>query len=374
MQRKIIAALLAGAFAPSAMAQLKPVPGFEWSVYGRVYLTAESVKADGGTTPLSSRMRVSDNFSLLGVRAEKALTGNLKGWGQLETGFKADDTSGGTMGGTNNFATRNSGVGLVGGFGNVFVGRWDMPFRVTQVVLVDPFGDLTIASPSGITMRQLAFNVRANNVLQYWTPTFSGFMARLAVTSNEAKSDAAPVSGTAAGADPRLYGGSLEWTSGPFYASYAYEKHKDQIPTSTLSSTTVYMQGTDETGHGISGKYTVGWAQISGQYGQYDRTGSDKQKSGMINLTGTFGVHQGIASYRKSKDGGPSGTEQPQCDGYAFAYKYLFDRSLDFIAEYVQVRNKTGGLCDFGGNGVGAAAIAGGGDPKGVAAGLRYTF
>jgi hypothetical protein len=40
----------------------------------------------------------------------------------------------------------------------------------------------------------------------------------------------------------------------------------------------------------------------------------------------------------------------------------------------VQVNNKTGGLCDFGQNGVGAAATAGGGDPKGVAAGLRYTF
>ena len=69
-----------------------------------------------------------------------------------------------------------------------------------------------------------------------------------------------------------------------------------------------------------------------------------------------------------------SGADQAKCDGFALAYKYLFDRNLDFIAEYVQVNNKTGGLCDFGQNGVGAAATAGGGDPKGVAAGLRYTF
>jgi predicted porin len=364
MKMKMAVAAIAAAFATPALAQFKPAPGFEWAVYGRVYLTAESVKADGGTTPLSSRTRVSDNSSLLGVRAEKALAGSLKAWGQLETAFKADDTNGGT----NSFANRNSGVGLTGDFGNVFLGRWDTPFKATQLLAVDPFSDLTIASPAGITMRQLAFDNRANNIIQYWTPTFSGFQARLAATSNEGKSDAAAVPGTAAGANPRLYGASLEWTSGPFYVSYGYEKHKDSIGNVTPT------QGTDEKGNGIAAKYTIGWAQISGQYGWYDRTGTEKQKSGMVNLVGTFDVHQGIVSLRKSKDGGASGTEQPECNGYAFAYKYLFDRSLDFIAEYVKVTNKTGDLCDFGQNGVGSAATAGGGDPQGIAAGLRYTF
>src|SRR3954465_11804946 len=97
MKTPALAAAMAGAFAPpAALAQFKPVPGFEWNVYGRVFLTAEAVKSDGGTTPLSSRTRISDNSSLLGVRAEKALGGSLKGWGQLETAFKADDTTGGT--------------------------------------------------------------------------------------------------------------------------------------------------------------------------------------------------------------------------------------------------------------------------------------
>jgi predicted porin len=365
MKRILIAAVVASAFATPAMAQLKPVPGFEWLVYGRVYLTAESVKSDGGTTPLSSRTRVSDNSSLLGVKAEKDLGGGLKGWAQLETGFKADDTTGGT----NNFATRNSGVGLTGRFGNVFLGRWDTPFKVSQHLSVDPFGDLTIASPAGVTLRQLAFDNRVNNVFQWWSPIFSGFQARLAYTSNEGKSDATAVPGTAAGANPKLYGGSLEWTSGPFYVSYGYEKHKDSIGNVTPT------QGTDETGQGIAGKFTMGWAQITGQYGLYDRTGTDKQKSGMINFVGTFGAHQAIASYRTSKDGGATGAAtQPECKAWALAYKYLFDRNLDFIALITQIDNNVAGQCDFGQNGVGAAAIAGGGDPKGVAAGLRYTF
>src|SRR3954453_22024042 len=223
MKIKIAVAAIAAALAMPAFAQVKPVPGFEWQVYGRVYLTAESVKSDGGTTPLLSRTRISDNSSLLGVKAEKQLMGSLKGWGQLETGFKADDTTGGT----NSFATRNSGVGLMGNFGNAFVGRWDTPFKQTQVLAVDPFGDLTIAAMSGVVARQTAFDNRANNILQYWSPSLSGFVIKLGMTSNEGKTDGTAVPGTAAGADPKLYSGALEWTGGPFYASYGYEKHKD---------------------------------------------------------------------------------------------------------------------------------------------------
>ena len=365
MRSKLIAIAAAALAAPAvAQTQVKPIAGVEWTVYGRVYLSVEEVRSKGGTTPLSSRSRVSDNSSLLGVRAEKDLGRGLKGWGQLETGFKADDTTNGT----NSFATRNSGIGLAGAFGSAFVGRWDMPFKISQILAIDPFGDLTIGAMSGQVARQTGFDNRANNVLQYWTPSLGGWVARAAVTSNEARSDAPAVPETAAGANPRMYGGSLEWTRGPLYVSYGYEKHRDSI--GNLSAT----QGTDETGHGIAGKYTVGAWQASAQYGQYDRTGTDKQKSGAVNLQATFGVHQAIASYRKSNDGGLSGTEQPKCDAWALAYRYLFDRNLDFIAIVTRVENETGGLCDFGQNGAGAAATAGGGDPRGVAAGLRYTF
>ena len=365
MKRKVIAAVIASAFASPAMAQLKPVPGFEWSLYGRVFLTVEQVESKGGTSEMSSRTRVSDNSSLLGVRAEKDLGGGLKGWGQLETGFKADDTTGGT----NSFATRNSGVGLQGSFGNFFFGRWDTPFKISQVLAVDPFGDLTIAAPSGVNVRQTGFDNRANNIIQYWSPTMAGLQLRLGMTSNEGKSDAPAAPGTANGANPRLYSGTLEWTQGPFYASLAYEKHKDSI------GNVVATQGTDETGKGVSAKYTLGAWQLSGQYGVYTRTGTDDQKSGAINLLATFGVHQAIASYRTSKDGGATGSAtQPECKAWALAYKYLFDRNLDFIALITQIDNNRAGLCDFGQNGVGAASIAGGGDPHGVAAGLRYTF
>lgn len=363
MKGKLITAAIAGVLAaPSALAQFKPVAGFEWSIYGRVFLTVESVDSKGGTTPMSSRSRVSDNFSLFGIRAEKDLGGGIRGWGQLETSFKTDETAGGTLG------DRNSGVGLMGGYGNFFIGRWDMPFKQTQVLAVDPFADLTIADITGVAARQGGFSNRAGNVVQYWSPAMAGFVARLAATSNENKSDAAPVAGTAAGANPRMYGASLEWAQGPIFVSYGYEKHKDAI------NNNVATQGTEETGHGVSGKYTIGGHELSAQYGRYTRTDTDTQKSWALGLRSTFSQHQILAAYRNSNDGGPTGTEQPSCDSWALAYKYLFDRNLDFIAIVTKVNNKTGGLCDFGSNPVGPTATAGGGDPRGVAAGFRYVF
>ena len=357
MNKKLMAAAVAGAFVTPALVYAQNATV---QVYGRA--TVEYGYADQGTGRPNTDIFQTPGGSAIGFKGQENLGGGMAAWFQCES---SADVRGLNQDG---FCGRNSAIGLKGAWGNIHYGRWDTPFKATQLLSVDPFGDLTIASPSGITMRQLAFDNRANNVLQYWSPTFSGLMARLAATSNEQKSDAAAAPGTAAGANPRLYSGSLEWTSGPFYVSYAYEKHRDSIANVTPT------QGVDETGNGIAAKYTIGWAQISGQFGHYKRTGSDDQKSGMVNLTGTFGVHQGIASYRRSSGGDVSGADQAKCDGFALAYKYLFDRNLDFIAEYVQVNNKTGGLCDFGQNGVGAAATAGGGDPKGIAAGVRYTF
>ena len=119
MNKKLIALALAGAcVAPAAMAQTaNPV-----TLYGRVYVTFESVEAKGGpstATPVPRRQRVSDQSSLLGVRGTEDLGGGLKAFFQLETGFKPDENN-------TTFAARNSAVGLQGGWGSILLGRWDM--------------------------------------------------------------------------------------------------------------------------------------------------------------------------------------------------------------------------------------------------------
>ena len=88
MNKKLIALAVAGAcVAPAAMAQTaNPV-----TLYGRIYATFETVQATGGTgADVTSRNRVSDQASLLGVRGTEDLGGGLKAVFQLETAFKPD--------------------------------------------------------------------------------------------------------------------------------------------------------------------------------------------------------------------------------------------------------------------------------------------
>src|SRR5258707_3028754 len=105
---------------------------------------------------------------------------------------------------------------------------------------------------SGLLGAQLALANRANNIIQYWSPSLSGFVIKLGMTSNEGKTDGAAVPGTAAGADPKLYSGALEGSGGPFYASDGYEEHKGSI------SNVCPAQGTREVRSGGSAQFATG--------------------------------------------------------------------------------------------------------------------
>ena len=73
MNKKLIALAVAGAcVASDAMAQTaNPV-----TLYGRAYLTLESIEAKG-STPLVRRTRIEDQSSLLGVSGMKIFTKNF---------------------------------------------------------------------------------------------------------------------------------------------------------------------------------------------------------------------------------------------------------------------------------------------------------
>ncbi len=305
------------------------------TLYGRVYITVESVEAKGGTTPVAERVRMRDQSSYLGVRGEEDLGGGLKAFFQLETGFNPEQASG-------TFANRNS-------------GRWDTPFKQTQVGSVDPWTDLQIGDITGAAVRQGDFSLRAANVIQYWSPTFADVQVKAMWVPNE---------GRTATVNPSMYGGSITWAKGAASLSYAYEKHNEMVDQTAT-------RGVDEEGHGISGEYRIGPVKLSGQYGEYERTGTAKQKSYQVGAQWYTGMHQFIATYSASKDGGANGAAQPECDLAAVGYRYNFSRRTYFITSYAKVQNDQGSLCNFGS---GALTIANGQDPQGFSVGLRTVF
>jgi predicted porin len=347
MNKKLIALAVAGAcVAPTVMAQTaNPV-----TLYGRVYATFESVEAKG-TPNVVRRNRVADQASYLGVRGTEDLGGGLKAVFQLETGFPPDNTTG-------TFASRNSMVGLQGGFGTVIFGRWDSPMKITQTA-VDPWGDLTNGDITGAALRQGDFSQRWNNNVQYWSPTFAGFNARLMYVANESKT---------AATNPEAYGASLAYSAGPFYAAYAYEKHKN------FTAQTVTANVSEE-GNAVAASYQLGPFKLSGEYGEYKRTNTSKQKSYMVGGEWALGKHVILGSFQNSKDGGANlstSPAQPECDMYSIGYRYDFSKRTFFIASYTKVdNNSTSALCNFGTN---ALTIAAGQDPQGVGLGVRHLF
>jgi predicted porin len=352
MNKNLIALALAGAcIAPAAMAQTaNPV-----TLYGRVYVTVESVEAQGGATPVPRRIRVQDEASLLGVRGTEDLGGGLSAFFQLETGFKPDQND--TV-----FATRNSGVGLQGAWGSFVIGRWDTPWKVTTIV-ADPFGDLTIGgitdalSGSGVSGVVGLYDRREQNNIQYWSPNWGGFAVRVSYMANEAKTTTV---------NPQSNGASVTYTGGPVYVGYAYHEFKD-VAFATVTPAKQH-------GNALFGTVTFGPIKLGAVYEKMARTGFQNQTAWMGNITYTLGNSQFIYSHSKDKDGSlTTAAIQAACKVDALGYQYNFTRRTFFLAQYVKIDNNDAGTCNFGAT-PGPLTAAAGQDPQGVSLGIRHIF
>lgn len=376
MKKRVLAtvtltALMAATIAPSVFAQTaNPV-----TLYGRVYVMFENVKADGGSaTPIGSRNRVNNNgSSLLGVRGTEDLGGGLKAFFQLETEFRPDQND-------SPFANRNSGVGLQGDFGSVILGRWDQPFR-TASVRFDAFQNTTIGGINSVMQDRGNFNRLEQNVVQYWSPNFSGVSFRLGYTANEAKT---------ATTNPKIISGNLTYEKGPIVLAYAYEKHTDLLATYAAANNATAVSGAKETGHSLGGALTLGQFRVQGLMQRFIKpnvivpsisttvqTTTPVQKSALINLTYTAGKHQFLYQHQRSKDGRTRlvtlpGTPQPDSKVNSLGYNYHFSRRTSFISVYTQIKNNVAGLGNFHSNPL--AGLAADQDPRGFAAGFRHTF
>ncbi len=339
----VLALALVGATTASLAQSANPV-----TFYGRAYVMLESVEADGGSAPVARRNRVSDRNSIVGVRGTEDLGGGTQVFFQLETLFPADAS-------TTSFANRNSGVGLRGSWGSVLVGRWDTPFKIAHAAAADPFGDLSLADVTGATLNQGNFSRRESNTVQYWSPNWSGWSVRANYGANEGKT---------ATVNPYQYGVSLTYAAGALRAAYAWEKHRDQSGATAAA-------GVDEEGSAVSASYALGALKLFGNYGQYKRTGTQTQDSWLAGLEWKLGKHVILAAYQDSRDGGTAGTAQPSCTLVGLGYRYDFTRRTSFIAEFADIDNKAGNLCNFG---TSPLTISAGQDPRGLGVGLRHLF
>ncbi|OGA26359.1 MAG: hypothetical protein A2W81_02930, partial [Betaproteobacteria bacterium RIFCSPLOWO2_12_61_14] len=257
LESKTAAPVLANANAkPAAPATANTASGITF--YGRVNIDFESVKNDkvSAVTTAKSANRVQSNASRFGLKGSEGLGDDLAAIWQLEV--QVDPANGG---GTPFNGTRNSNVGLKGGFGTVFVGTWDTPYKLAHNKL-ELFDNASIFSatnligrtgadalvtvagaPAVTTNKNVNYNTRQSSVLQYWSPDMNGFQGMIAYS---------PDSGQTTTQNKSKLSLSGTYENDILYGALAYESRPDQT-TAAVDDHATRLVGAYKFGGGLIG-------------------------------------------------------------------------------------------------------------------------
>jgi predicted porin len=289
MQKKLLTLAVAGALAApgAALAQVE--------VYGFIFLSANKFKYSEGTggVPSKSMWDVASHASNVGVRGRENVGGGQTAWFQVETNAAMERSN--NIAHTSNFASRNSAVGLQGGWGNLFMGQWTTPWAdldalwgigtvggwgpVTAIIgrrettgsapnfncagAGSGLGGLTQGQTGGVGGTLVCESVEGNggvghsfwrrvsNSIHYQSPVFGGVQAKIAYQTNQDKATTGVVQ------DPALWSGSVQWAGmgGRLRIGAAYDRHED--------FTTI---GQNDTGWRVTGGWNFGFADIGLAY------------------------------------------------------------------------------------------------------------
>ena len=193
MQKKLIALAVAGLFAVPALAQTNvTISGKFVGGYDNY-----SVKDCQVASDCRSESRFSDQSSRVIFNIVEDLGGGLKAWGQLDSRFQVD-TGGSNAAGTNQWASGNTGMGLMhASWGKVTLGRWDVHYDEIwkyiggnragsqQTNLGDGLMSQVATTAGGApTAQTVGFASRTANLLMWDSPNWNGFTGRLGYSTN----------------------------------------------------------------------------------------------------------------------------------------------------------------------------------------------
>lgn len=212
MKKSLIALAVAGAFAAPAFAATSNV-----DVYGIMNIAIQD------TDVTNSDITILDNTSRIGFKGTEDLGGGLKAVWQIESGLGGNGTTAIGTGAT--LGTRNTFVGLAGGFGTVLMGKHDTPYKLGTGrldIFGDTIGDYNLGRVDGVQLLDNTQDARASSALAYISPTWSGFHFAAAVVMNN--NEAGANLGSAAGADT-IDASSLTavYENGPLFGSLSYQ-------------------------------------------------------------------------------------------------------------------------------------------------------
>jgi len=397
MQKKLLAVAVASALGAPLAAQAQDGPGSSTvQVFGTMYVEY-TVRAKQGHSVVATNPELTKADFLqtpgseVGFKGEERLGGGLSAWYQCTT---TADPRGQSQ---NGWCSRNSALGLKGGFGNVFIGNWDTPFKRTISPVTVGGNDTGIwgtafvltgdSTTDAVGANRANFKKRQNNSINYDSPNFGGFQVMGTFTSSQPST---ATLNSATNNKPRLWSLGVQYSAGPLYVSSSYEEHRSYSGGA----------GPDESkdkGFFIGAAYTFGPVRFGGLWTRqkWDTPtlpgGSDVKVSAWhIGVDWTIAGPHGLrASYSQAGDmkgttgflvgtasgagyrPAPSATLDTGAKFFTIRYVYTFSKRTEFNAGYAHLKNDNGAAYNLGGLG---AAHIGGETQKAIAVSMRHTF
>lgn len=209
--KKLIAAAVAGAFiAPAAFAASES----NVTLYGSLRGFVDYVHTNQADN--KNALKLNAGSSRIGFKGSDNLGNGTAVIWQVESAI-------GQNSGEGNWASRNSFVGLEGGFGTVRVGNYDSAYSLMDITgpqaeLFDSYGDSVDYKQSyGFYGRA---NARMKNSLSYETPNLNGFTGRISYGSDNKANQ---------GNNAWILSGSVTYTIGGFSVAGAYQQFKNHV-------------------------------------------------------------------------------------------------------------------------------------------------
>ena len=335
MKKSLLALAALTAFAGVASAQSSV------TAFGIVDLAARNVK-NGNAGSIKSLSPGGQLTSRLGFRGVEDLGGGLRAGFHLEGQLDPD-----TGGAGHNWARRST-VSLMGGFGEIRMGR-DLNPSYTSLGAFDPFGYVGVASIANVRGAFLGLGgptpttgattaVRTSNSIAYHLPAMGGLYGVAMVGAGE-------------GATGNKYiGGRLGYAAGPLNVSAA---------TAKTAKTGTMIDDLTTTNFGAS--FNMGFATIGGAYEKSDYSTQDSK---LMTVYTTVPLGKGVlkAQYTKSDGTGPVGrADAYDATQFGVGYVYNMSKRTSLYTHYGSINN--GGTNTGVGTGTGATFTSTGSGP-----------
>lgn len=387
MQKKIIALAVAGLVSGAAFAQTNV------TVYGTMDATFDVVKNNGkdagGATLEPNHNRITANSSFLGFKGTEDLGNGLKAVFQIEGGL-ANDAGGGWTG-----TSRDTYVGLAGGFGTVVAGTLTGPTRALGAALDVHSGATGIGANSGIigkfggTLQGATtnangdltstacgrsaaacaspFDTRWKNTIAYISPNFSGLTVVAAYVANENKDDDTVAGGARTKVNTYGYDLGARYENGPVMVGLTYNKANVNNDAAILGLTDIEASDLR-----LGGSYNFGVVKVNALFDRVKVSGtgySESQKVWGLGAQVPVGAGKIVGQYYRAKD--ISGTSDTGAKLYSIGYEHSLSKRTILKAYYAKLDNDNNASYQFG---VSPTEANAGSASSGFQMGIRHSF